>query len=379
MDERTENRKKFIINIIFWALVLGLTYFLLKNVASFILPFIIGFCLAAVANHFASKILKRSNSSKSAVSILINILVLAVIGGVIYFIIYLLYTNIRDFVVRNFIDGDMLEQFSGYLAALSQSLPEGLSETLQTFAAGLPSKLVGPVTDFLGKAITEAAPSFIVTLFISIIASFIIVADYKKITTFLVLQLPKKAQEAVPVIKKVFRESIVGLFRSYILIMSITFVELFLGFTVLALMGLNTLGRDLSLLLAAITAVIDIIPVFGTGFILFPWIAIAILQKNYLLAVGLFVLYCIIQVVRQVIEPRLVGQSLGLHPILALMSMYVGVRLLGALGIFIFPLLLLFINSLQKHNILKIYNPLPQTPESNKPPSKGLFKKKNLE
>jgi sporulation integral membrane protein YtvI len=116
---------------------------------------------------------------------------------------------------------------------------------------------------------------------------------------------------------------------SYALIMFITFLEIWLGLTVLGVTNAS--------LVAAIIAVFDILPVVGASLIILPWAAVSLLTGNFGLAIGLIVLLAILAVVRNIIEPKIIGESLGIHPLLSLISMYIGLRLFGILGVLLAP------------------------------------------
>ena len=111
----------------------------------------------------------------------------------------------------------------------------------------------------------------------------------------------------------------------------LTFLEVFLGLTLLRV--------DYALLIALVTAVVDILPVLGTGTVMIPWGIAMLVTGNYPLGVGLLILYAVITVVRQMLEPRVVGHQIGLYPLVTLMCMFIGTYLFGAVGLFGVPIL----------------------------------------
>jgi len=113
--------------------------------------------------------------------------------------------------------------------------------------------------------------------------------------------------------------------------MLITFIELAVGLSILRVDG--------ALSVAVLIAFVDILPVFGTGTIVIPWGIIELLKGNTLFAIGLAILYVIITVVRNVLEPKLVGKQIGLHPLVMLICMYVGVKVFGFTDLFILPII----------------------------------------
>ena len=117
--------------------------------------------------------------------------------------------------------------------------------------------------------------------------------------------------------------------------MLITFFEIFVG--------LSILGVNYSLLIAILIAVVDILPILGTGTILIPWALFSFVSGNVGLASGLLILYGVVLIIRQLVEPKIVGGSIGLHPLATLAAVYIGIRFVGFTGIFIGPIVALCI------------------------------------
>jgi predicted PurR-regulated permease PerM len=119
--------------------------------------------------------------------------------------------------------------------------------------------------------------------------------------------------------------------KAYATLILVTFIEL--------AVGLSILRVDKAIHIAALIAVIDIMPVFGTGTVVIPWSIIELVKGNTLFAIGLAILYIIITVVHNILEPKLVGKQIGLHPLIMLICMYVGVKVFGFIGLFILPII----------------------------------------
>ena len=118
--------------------------------------------------------------------------------------------------------------------------------------------------------------------------------------------------------------------RAYLFLGFLTFLQAFIGLAVLKI--------PYAFLLALAIAIVDVLPLLGTGVILIPWALIALLTGNVPLAIGLGILYGITTAVRQILEPKLIGDGLGLHPLLSLVAMYAGLRLFGVWGMILAPL-----------------------------------------
>ena len=142
-------------------------------------------------------------------------------------------------------------------------------------------------------------------------------------------------------------ENIVKMLRGYIIILLITCAELFIGFTILRL--------EYAFVLAMLIAIMDILPVVGTGTALIPWGVYQLIIGNVWMGLGLLVLYAAITVIRQIIEPKIIGKQVGLTPIVTLMAMYLGLQLFGIIGMVCLPILLIIIVKLQESGMIKIW------------------------
>lgn len=182
---------------------------------------------------------------------------------------------------------------------------------------------------------------------ITIIAMFFIIIDFNTITAFCKRQIPQTKQTVVHEAKNYFIKTLPQLILSYGCILFLTFGELFIGFTLLQIQHAS--------ILALLIAVLDILPVLGTGTILIPWSIINIIIGNYKLSTGIFILYIVITIIRNIIEPKLIGKQMGLYPILTLASMLVGLNLFGVMGIFALPILLSFLKKLNDNWTIQIF------------------------
>ena len=244
----------------------------------------------------------------------------------------------------------LLQTLSASLQEIISFLPfDDFSDVFAQLSASLDSVVSSVSSDLvslLGQ-VTVGLPSFVVSFIFAIISSFFIAMDYGKITRFLLLQLNEKQQQVVMTTRYFIKDTILQFLIGYGKIMCITFVELCIG--------LSVLGVDNSIIISFLIALFDVLPVFGTGGIMIPWIIISLLMQDIKLAVGLTIVYLIITLIRNIIEPRIVGEQIGLHPLLMLLSMYLGIRFFGFLGLFLLPATLLLIKELNEKGILHIY------------------------
>mgnify|MGYP000290831249 FL=1 len=142
--------------------------------------------------------------------------------------------------------------------------------------------------------------------------------------------------------------------RAYLLIILITFVEMTIGLGILKLAGLYESSYILAI--ALLTAIVDILPVLGTGTVLIPWAVYSLCTGRVGFGIGLIVIYVAISVIRQIIEPKLVAGQLGLPPVVTIVGMYIGLQLFGFIGLFLVPLTLIMLKLLNDQNLIHLWN-----------------------
>ena len=160
-------------------------------------------------------------------------------------------------------------------------------------------------------------------------------------------QFPERGRALLLHIREYLVGTLLICIRSYALIMSITFLELSIGLTLI--------GVEHSIPTALCIALFDILPVLGTGGIMIPWTVISLLQGRYALGVGLAVVYLAVTVIRNILEPKIVGGQLGLHPVVTLAGMFIGAQLFGIIGLFGVPITLSLLCNLNQSGDLRLF------------------------
>ncbi len=185
-------------------------------------------------------------------------------------------------------------------------------------------------------SVVKNVPSALIGIVIGIVAWIFFTKDYSYIVKFIKKQLPSGKKNLLVEIKQVFSKTILKMIRAYALIMFITFCELALGLFILKLIGV--LNNNYIFIIALAIAIFDILPVAGSGGILIPWALVALISGNIGQAIGIIAIYIIISAIRQYIEPKIIGNSLGVNPIITLAGLYFGLKLFGFMGMFIVPI-----------------------------------------
>ena len=204
-------------------------------------------------------------------------------------------------------------------------------------------------------SVVKNIPSILISVVIGVIAWILFTKDYKKVVKFIKLQLPDKHKNLLSETKKIFSSTILKMRSAYGLIMFITFCENFLGLTILNLIGV--MKNSYVFVIAICIAVFDILPVSGSGGILIPWSLIALVTGNVGQCVGLLILYAVITVIRQYIEPKIVGDSLGVNPLVTIEGLYDGLKLFGFMGMFIVPICVMTLKAFNDAGRIHLYTP----------------------
>ena len=357
----TEKKKKFIVDVAYLALVLALGYLALKYALPLLMPFVLAFLIAYVLRRpirFLSRVL---HVPKGLVAVLLVVLTYGVIGlllalaGIrITATITSLVQQIPSFYSRYILPEltelfiwleELLSKLDPSLMSALQDLQSQLLNMLGQLVSSLSGLLLGGVS--LATAFATSLPGFLIRLLLMIISTFFIAIDYEKIVRFCLGCLHGNTRKVVLQIKAYVVGTLFVCIRSYALIMCITFVELSIGLTII--------GVNRAILVALLIAIFDILPVLGTGGIMIPWVILSALGGELPRALALLVLYVIITVIRNIIEPRIVGAQIGLHPVLTLMSMFVGNHLFGIVGLFGLPILLSLLRYLNDTGTISLF------------------------
>lgn len=173
-------------------------------------------------------------------------------------------------------------------------------------------------------------PSILFDLVFIVITSLFMLLDYQRIDK-LVIQKYSMVSLVVDTVKDVLS----NMFKAYFMIMIITFIELWVGFMIMKL--------DNPVMLACIIAIFDFMPVLGIDMIMIPWIIISALTNKVSMAFGLLIIYMVIVVTKNILEPKLIAKNLGVSPLVSLIGMYLGMKILGVMGLIIVPTLLMIV------------------------------------
>lgn len=378
-----EKRKRTLVNIAYFAVIIAIAAFGIRYALGVCLPFVIAFAAAAALQKPKNFLVKKTFLKNGAASALCVILSLGLAAALFSLVGVRLFSEIKgffDYFIIQIQDiGAFADKAEAWINGMISHFPEFIKETLAqssqkifsdlreylaendgSLAGQIASTVTGkfsfswlttPLSGVVGAA--KQLPSVFVTVLITLISCCFMTSEFDKVTGFIKLQFPEEKRADLTRAKHILKAAMGKMGKAYLLIMLITFVEMSVGLTVLRFVGV--FESNYLLVIAAATAIVDILPLFGTGAVLFPWAVYSLIMGNAGLAIGLVVIYAVISVIRQIIEPRLVAGQLGLSPIVTIAAMYFGLKLFGVLGMFVMPILIIMLKLLNDEGIVKLW------------------------
>jgi sporulation integral membrane protein YtvI len=236
------------------------------------------------------------------------------------------------------------EQFGTFNQSLPGSIQSMLAKNLDTFQVWLSGQM-GNVAR--GLSVVSSLPAFVTNLLIGVIATFFIARDKKEISAFLIRLFPSAWHNQLRRVRADVWSSTLGWAKAQMMLILLTMIQ--------TIIGLSLINAKYAVLMGIIVGVADMLPVLGPAAIYLPWIGYSFIFGDRVFGIKLLILYLIVAGIRQVLEAKVVGDQIGLHPLAILLSLYLGVQFFGGLGFVIGPLLAILLKSLIKSGLLPIF------------------------
>jgi len=353
-----DEKKKFIINIVYIITVFAVAYFIFKYAIKWVIPFLVGFLIASILKPITEFITKITHIKRKGVSIFVIGVFYFVIIVAIWFLTAFLWNEISGLIkimpnlYFNKIEPLLLNINNWIVNRVEMLSPEFANTLSNMIISGLQyvASIVKNLSIYLVSAITgiiSNIPLYLISVIFTIVCSFFISVDYKNITSFLKRQLPDKFNSNLVEARRFLSGTLLKMIKAYAIILSITFIEMLIGMTILKV--------KYALPIAAIVAVLDILPLLGTGGFLIPWAIIEFILKDYRMGFGILITYVVITIVRNTVEPRIVGHQIGLNPVITISAMYAGLRLFGFTGFILAPMISILIKHLNDTGRIHLY------------------------
>ena len=350
-----ERQKSFVIRFLYWAFILLILVMGYIYIWPVIWPFVIAFVIAWAIEKPVLWLMKRLNLPRVVSVVAVVLVFVLIVVGILLMCGTSMVSLIRDVAktlpvifdksVLPILDSS-LDWLQSCLVSIDPGLAAALESTIDSAFVMMSDAVVqmcGSMVSSLGSMITKI-PSLFMKFMILVIATIFISIDYDMIKKAVIQVVPEKGKNILHEFIPYFGKTVPKCILSYVLIFMLTGLELWIGFMLLGLKN--------PFVLAVLIAILDILPVLGTGTILIPWAIISLIRANVFLGFGLIALYVAITVIRNIVEPRLVGKQMELHPVVTFASMLIGLHFLGIVGLFLTPLVVSFLMQLYKKGII---------------------------
>lgn len=344
----TKKIVKLVVNLVVPILATILALFLIPKLAVYFAPFVVGWLISLIANPLVKFLEKRLKIVRKTGSAIVIILVLALVILIIYGCVAGIAGQVEKITqdIPAMTEGAKTDYYAiqGTLENIFARLPEKTQTKLTDITQNIGDYFLNWISgigygNFADKAsgMVSNIPSILIGVIVGFMASYFFIAEKVRIEKFLVDHSTENMKKQFQSMKIQLFDVLGGYFKAQFKIMAVIYVIL--------VIGLGIVGAPYFVLSAFGIAFLDMLPFFGTGTVLIPWAIIKVLTGKYKVAVILVVLYGLTQLVRQIIQPKLLGDSIGMDPFATLFFMYLGYKLTGVLGMILaVPLAMIIIN-----------------------------------
>ncbi len=325
---------KALLNLFIAIMTILVIIFVLPRILSFFMPFVIGWIIAVIANPIVRLLEKRVKILRKHSSVIIIITTIVLIITILYYGIIILGRESINFIqdlpeIYNNFDAQIQAAYNSLDGVYSmlptdfQKMVDYLGTEINNYVSNSLSGIKMPTISAAGSLAKNVAEIFFMTI-ITILSAYFFIVERDNLLDYIKNHTPVTIQERYNMIVNSFTKAVGGYLKAQL---KITFIMM-----VIIFIGLEILRVDYSFFLALLISFIDLLPIFGTGAVFWPWALINALSGNYFQAIGIMFIYLLCQIIRQVLQPKLVGDSIGISPLMTLIFMFIGYRFKGILG-----------------------------------------------
>ncbi|PKM81673.1 MAG: sporulation integral membrane protein YtvI [Firmicutes bacterium HGW-Firmicutes-14] len=335
-----------IVKLVFTLIGLVIFYYLFPH----LLPFLVALVLAVLFEPVVHK-LHLVIKGKRGIAVTINFVAFVVVAGILTFLgstkiineLMGLSQQLPDFAVKV---GQGIEDLILRTQIVFEDMPaetiKSLEETIRE-AVDMSSKISAGAAALIGTA--SAIPEMFVIIIVTLVSFYLFSLQLPDLRTRFLNLFSERAREKIIIILMDVNKAIIGFVRAQLIISLLTY------FFIVA--GLLFLDIRYALAIALLIILVDVLPILGTGFIMLPWAGFLFLMGERFTAMGIVVLYVLIIVFRRILEPKILGENIGLSPLTTVISMYVGFQVLGVMGIFLGPAVCIIFKAMRKAGLFQ--------------------------
>lgn len=345
-----------------------LIVYILYKASIIFLPFLIAFIIASALEPIVKflNVKVRLNKKVSVFITLtaflstIGVLIFVAVSKLVAEITYLssnlnkLYKQNKNYISFN---SSYLKDFQDFYDKLSEQTRSAIETNLTKLSGNLINAAEKLLKGFLSFA--NSIPSLLLALIVIILAIYFILNDKEQIKGFIVDQMPSKWLERTKYIIDNIFIAVLKYLKAQLILISISFFILLIGFFILDV--------KYALLIAFLACLVDALPVLGIGSFLVPWAIYQFIFGTPYTAIGLLIIYAVVVVVRQIMEPKIYGDQMGVHPLVAIIAMYIGLKYFGVLGLILSPITVMVAKNIldeaiKAHVLKDLFEFKPSTP-----------------
>ena len=341
-----EKKRAFIIKSVYYLIVFAAVYLIYRFSIGYLLPFIISFTLVFILRKPSLLLAEKLGIKVKYVSIILVLLTFSVafflIGMLIFFIVRKADVNSIITNTMNMVSNFTADMSSVFLK-FENYLPKNVLTAFDRFVSDIPTNIGGALTDWLSLVlpnIISGIPKFLLSVIVAIAAGCYFSNEYEPLKHFFLSVVPSDKILVIKKAKSVLNKNIFKILKGYAIISFVIFL--------LCFCGLLIIGNKNAFWIAGIIALVDMLPVLGAGTVLIPWsIVLALSGKIFLCSVLLLVYLCTMMI-HHTLEPRFVGRSVGVPPLISLIVMFISLKLFGFIGMIVSVLSLITVINMYK-------------------------------
>lgn len=352
---------------------LVLAYFILPKALVIFLPFILAYVFSLIINPLVIFFNEKLKIPRRLAAGVLTLVFVFVIGALLYYLTFKIVVYVQQLVadwenIKAYwigLGNDLYDRFNGMYANASPEIQnvidiayETMLQELKTLFAPIANAVISFTTSFAMKL-----PSVIIFTVVMFLATYFILSENEMIASLIRRLFGQKTLSRISSVYKDMIKALGGYIKAQLLVMSIVSIPL--------MIGLYFAGVEHFILIALLIAFFDALPVFGSGAILIPWAIYGFITENYLVGIIMLVLYFTVIITRQLLEPKIVGEHIGVPPIFTLISMYAGLKIFGIVGMILGPVCILIIKNLYTAGALNFIFPKRGKTEEDSEEEKG--------
>lgn len=350
MEYKITLKKIGMIILVIFSLILSLKLF------TFYIPFLIAYLISLLIEPIIKFVNKKTNLSRKTSSVIVLI---AVFGILIFMFALGTFVLVSE-------SSNLLSTLNTYLDSAISAIKDilekidldklNVSNEVKTLIENSSTDVLNRIIDFLKGLLNtflekiKSVPTMLIYIFITILSTYFITSDKFYIKDRLEHHIPKKILGKISTKIEKITKTLCGYLKAELIMVGITFLIVLMGLNIFYLIGMDV---GYPLLIAILISFVDALPILGSGTVMVPWGIFLLCNKQYSVGFSILGLYLFVLAVRQFLEPKIVSNKIGVHPIFTLIAMYTGFKIMGILGLLLGPIVLIVLKNVFENTLDK--------------------------